>query len=490
MISTSQQTLNFKNSPLVRQVIFIAFMATCGVFAVFSAFQAYSTYSEGQIEIVKQVNNLERTVENQLESSLWGMDKESVSQILKVVVSNPNISAARIVSSDLPLTEIKAGNTDNWITLDYPLIHFNQSNKQKDLGVLKLTLTKSKFLRDLEINLIYSLMQNFVRFIVISFCIVWLINKKIIDPVRKIQLMTKQFNEDHLSPILGTKMTTNVDSTKSELDSLHNDIHLLQENFKKAFELQKKSEEARFEADMQLEKERQKLMLAQRLETIGQITAQVAHDFANLIMIINGKTKALDNRLTDEADLRHTEAIRKATTKASRLIKKILSMTRLQKAEPVLFDPFQSIIDMQDLLKISIGAEILLNVETDGASGMIHVEPSSFENVIINLCVNARDAMPAGGKIGIEVKNVIKNYQDFVSISVRDTGTGIPEEIQMKIFDPFFTTKGVGKGTGLGLSQVQDFVKNVGGSLELSSCSEGTCFTLYLPNKCQVAAAA
>lgn len=477
----SQKTLSLK-SPIVRQMILIAFVATSGVFLLFSAGQAYNKYTDGKIEIVRQVDSLEKVVENQLVSSIWGMDKESVNQILKVIVQNPNIASAVIVNADLNHSAVKSGVIDRWINLDYPLMHDYHGTK-KNLGVLKITLTKSKFIHDLTFNIIYALFLNFVRFVAMTFCIVWLINKKIIFPIREIQFMTNEFNEEHLSPILGNSMTTSNTETKSELESLYNDIHLLQENFKKAFELQKKSEEARFDMEMQLEKEKQKLMLAQRLETIGQITSQVAHDFANLIMIINGKTKVLESRLKDEADLKQIEAIKKATNKATSLIKKILSMTRLQKAEVVLFDPFQSLIEMQDLLKISIGSKIELSIETDGTENMVMVEPSNFENVIINLCVNARDAMPSGGKIVIEIKSVNRNYQDFVAVVVKDTGTGIPEDIQVKIFEPFFTTKEVGKGSGLGLSQVQDFVKNVGGSLELNSGSEGTSFTLYLPNK-------
>lgn len=249
--------------------------------------------------------------------------------------------------------------------------------------------------------------------------------------------------------------------------------------------MQKKAKEAQLEVELQLEKERQKLLLTQRLDTIGQITAQVAHDFGNLIMIINGKTKMLDNHLTDEADLKQTAAIRKATSRAHSLIQKILSMTRAQVSEPVLLDPFSSLLEIQDLLKISIGCDVCLSIESDVDHKMIFVEPSSYENIMINLCVNARDAMPGGGKILIAFKNIIKNQQSFVAISVKDTGLGIPEDIQDKIFDPFFTTKAVGKGTGLGLSQVHDFVKNVGGSLELTSSNEGTCFTLYLPNKAE-----
>lgn len=479
----NNKTLTFTNSLIVRKVLIFAFIVSAVVTLAFSALHSYRFYKDSQVEIVKEVTTLERAMEHQLEISMWGVDKESVQDILKVLVGNPNVASATITDSDFKYTEVNSELPKDWLTLEFPLSHYKMSKNKKSLGVLKISLSKNKFISELSSNIIGGLVQNLVRFLGISIFLVWIFNKNIIYPIRKIQFMTNEFNEEHLNPILGEELTKADKSHKSEIEALYTDIHLLQENFKTAFLMQKKSEDARIEIEIQLEKERQKLVLAQRIETIGQITAQVAHDFGNLIMIINGKTKALEKRLTDEDDLKQVEAIRKATSRAHSLIKKILSMTRMQKAEVVLFDPFKGLSDIQDLLKISIGSDILLNIETDGSENMILVESSCFENVIINLCVNARDAMPGGGEIGIAIKSVIKHDEKFVSISVKDNGVGIPEDIQLKIFDPFFTTKGVGKGTGLGLSQVQDFVKNVGGSLELNSGKTGTCFTLYLPNK-------
>lgn len=474
---------HFSTSHLVRQVILVVFFVSLTVFAAFSAFTSYSFYTDGQKNIVAEINYLEKVIEGPLKNSLWGVDSESVTEILNVLAKNPNVAKAEIIDSEGKSTMVSSGLSSDWRVLEFPLQYHRASFMTKHLGNLKISLSKNKFDHDLYSNIILSCVQNMVRFVVLAVCIIWLFNRQVISPVREMQYMTNEFNEEHLSPLLGNNFSKSHRNSKSEIGSLHDDIHYLQENFKTAFEMQKKAEGERLEIELQLEKERQKLLLSQRLETIGQITAQVAHDFGNLIMIINGKANILDKRLTEEDDLKQTQAIRKATAKAHSLIKKILAMTRTQKAEPVLMNPFNSLIEIQDLLKISIGSEISLTVETDGNENIIMVEPSGFENVIINLCVNARDAMPGGGRIGINIKSVLKNNQDFVAISVEDTGQGIPEEIQVKIFDPFFTTKAVGKGTGLGLSQVQDFVKTYDGSLELSSCAEGTCFTMYLPNK-------
>ncbi|MDD4974348.1 MAG: ATP-binding protein [Bacteriovorax sp.] len=481
----NNKALTFSNSILLRQVILFAFFVGASVSLLFTVLNSYNHFKDGQVEIVKEVTTLEAAMKHQLEISMWGVDKESVQNILHVLAGNPNVAGVWITDTDMDFkyNEVKSGLTADWLVLNFPLAYSKTLNDKKKLGTLKISLSKTKFLSKLRSNIFIGLIQNLTRFLIVTIFLVWSFNKKIISPVRKIQIMTNEFNEKHLKPILGVELTNTTKSNESEIETLFKDIHLLQENFKTAFAMQKKSEEERIEVEIQLEKERQKLVLALRLETIGQITAQVAHDFGNLIMIINGKTKKLDDRLTDPDDLKQTEAIRKATTRAHSLIRKILSMTRMQKAEAVLIDPFKCLADIQDLLKISIGGDNLLNIESDGSEQMILVESSSFENVIINLCINARDAMPGGGEINIVIKSLKKNNQEFVSISVEDNGSGIPEDIQLKIFDPFFTTKDAGKGTGLGLSQVQDFVKDVGGFMVLKSGKNGTCFTLYLPSQ-------
>lgn len=485
MTKSNSKWVFFSNSLLVKQVILMAFVLSVLVFTVCATYHSYRIYTDGQATIIADINYMEKVIAIPLKSALWGMDRESSEEILKVLVQNPHVAKAWIENAEVGETAFSSGRPADWVTLSYPIVHRQSSPKEEILGTLKLSLSKEAFNRTLKENIIYSSVHNLSYFTFLAFCIVLLFNKKIIDPLRKIQLMTKKFNQEHLSPILGESLNRSslYSKKENEMDSLYREIHLLQENFKSAFELQQKEEAARYEAELQLEKEKQKLVLAQRLDTIGQITTQVAHDFGNLIMIINGKTKNLDKRLTDETDLLQTESIRKATSRAHDLVKKILSMTRSEKTEPTIFDPFKSLLEIQDLLKISVGGEIVLNIESDANPKLIYAEPSSFENVIINLCVNARDAMPGGGTIGISLKSSYKDNQEVVALSIQDSGDGIPEDIQIKIFDPFFTTKESGKGTGLGLSQVQDFIKSVGGSLELNSGKTGSCFTLYLPNK-------
>jgi signal transduction histidine kinase len=469
-------------SPILRRVILAAFIPTIVVFTMFSANQFWSNYHQGKKDIDLQIRAQEKAVHKQLENSLWGMDREAVNEIVKVISENPNIAWVKLEGADISAVEVKPDVNHDWSTLEFPLKH-EKNNKSIQIGKLKIGLTKSKFLSDFSRIFYYSLLQNMVLFFSLAGCLTWIMNKKIIRPVRKINELTNRFNVEHLSPILGSSLAQDKKIHRNEIENLYTEIKLLQDNSKAAFEIQKKTEEDRFKIEIENEKQKQRIQLSQRLETIGQMTAQVAHDFANLLMIINGKANLLEKIVKQEDEIRHIEAIRKATARATSLVKKILSLTRIQSPEPIELEPFQSILDMQDLLKISIGVQNELRLQSDGSHNRILVEASTFENAIINLCVNARDAMPGGGTITIDVKRTIRSENPFVSVSISDTGTGIPEEIQLKILEPFFTTKGQGKGTGLGLAQVNDFVKQLGGNLEIHSSSNGSCFTLLVPCK-------
>lgn len=474
------RSYNSYSSPLLRRVILAAFIPTIVVFALFSLSQFWSTYDQGKKEVGIQVRALEQAVHKQLENSLWGMDRDSVNEIIKVISENPNIAWVKLDGADISAFEVKPDVNHDWSTLEFQLTH-EKNNMRKHIGTLKIGLTKSKFISDLSRIFYYSLLQNMGIFFALALCLTWIMNKKIIRPVRKINELTNKFNEEHLSPILGSKLAFDKKVYPTEIENLYAEIKLLQDNSKAAFQIQKKTEEERYKIEIENEKQKQRIQLSQRLETIGQMTAQVAHDFANLLMIINGKANILEKIVKQEDEIRHIEAIRKATARATSLVKKILSLTRIQSPEPIELDPFQSILEMKDLLRISIGVQNELLLQSDGSNNWILVEASTFENAIINLCVNARDAMPAGGRITIDVKRVYRAGSDFVSVSIADTGTGIPEEIQEKILEPFFTTKVQGKGTGLGLAQVNDFVKQLGGNLEIHSNSNGSCFTLYVP---------
>ena len=232
------------------------------------------------------------------------------------------------------------------------------------------------------------------------------------------------------------------------------------------------------------------LRQAQRLEAIGQLTGGVAHDFNNLLMIVSGSVQRLRRDLTSEKHTRLLDMITNATNRGESLTRQLLAFSRRQMLTPAVIDLTERLPELKDMLSRSLRDDITIEVVVPDPSCSVKVDPSELELALLNLAVNARDAMPNGGALSITAKSVVLKGKaaeeglsgEFVAIRVADTGSGIPADILPHVFEPFFTTKEVGKGTGLGLSQVYGFAKQSGGTATITSTvGRGTVITLYLP---------
>jgi two-component system NtrC family sensor kinase len=232
------------------------------------------------------------------------------------------------------------------------------------------------------------------------------------------------------------------------------------------------------------------LRQAQRLEAIGQLTGGVAHDFNNLLMIISGSVQRLRNEFTESKHTRLLDMIVTATQRGETLTRQLLTYSRQQTLTPEVVDLSQRLPVLRELLTRSLRADIEIKVDVPDGVCATRVDSGEFELAILNLAVNAKDAMPNGGTLSIRAKPVTLKGEaseeglagDFVAIRIADTGHGIPADILPRVFEPFFTTKEVGKGTGLGLSQVYGFAQQSGGTATVSSVEgRGTIITLYLP---------
>lgn len=233
---------------------------------------------------------------------------------------------------------------------------------------------------------------------------------------------------------------------------------------------------------------------AQKMESVGRSAGGVAHDFNNLLTAITGYSDLALRRLNQSDPLRkNLEEIRKAADRASGLTRQLLAFSRKQVMEKRVLDLNAILSDMNKMLPRLIGEDIKIDLSLDKELGKIKADPGQIEQVIVNLVVNARDAMPDGGVLTIKTSNttmdgeLVRSYESVqagphVLLSISDTGCGMDEETQQHIFEPFFTTKSMGKGTGLGLSTVFGIVKQSGGSIWVESkVGKGTTFKVYLP---------
>lgn len=237
----------------------------------------------------------------------------------------------------------------------------------------------------------------------------------------------------------------------------------------------------------------QQLRQAQKLEAVGQLSAGVAHDFNNLLTVIHGYTSELLATNPSDEVRRMLEPVQTAASRAASLTRQLLVFSRKQVTQPELVS-FNSVLDeLRPLLRRLIGTDIEFDWQIAPQLPAVFADPASIEQIVVNLVVNARDAMPNGGRIHIAARPIILGMDAvarqidarpglFIEISISDTGTGIPPEVLPRIFEPFFTTKDAGKGTGLGLSTVYSIVHQHGGWITVQSqAGTGTTFTFYHP---------
>ena len=245
----------------------------------------------------------------------------------------------------------------------------------------------------------------------------------------------------------------------------------------------------RREAELKLAQMQAQLAEAQKLDALGQLTGGVAHDFNNLLMIISGSVHTLKKGIGDDPRrLRALLAIETAARRGAALTSQLLTFARRQSVNPEPVSVADRIDAMREVLDTGAGDTVSLQLDVDRGAWPVIVDVAELETALVNLVINARDAMPAGGTIKIAARNQSLEEEalagDYVAISVEDTGDGIAPDVMGRIFDPFFTTKPVGKGTGLGLSQVHGFAHQAGGTIKVSSeIGKGTKITILLPRK-------
>ncbi|SHI03849.1 ATP-binding protein [Bradyrhizobium erythrophlei] len=238
----------------------------------------------------------------------------------------------------------------------------------------------------------------------------------------------------------------------------------------------------------------EQLHQSQKMESVGQLTGGIAHDFNNLLMVVSGNLELIEEAAHNGRVRQLAAAARGAANRGAKLTAQLLAFSRRQRLSPKLVNANELISEFQGLIRQAVGGACEVKLLTDGPLWLCHVDPPLLETALLNLALNGRDAMPDGGVLVIETRNVVLDEGtatgclpgSYVKVSVTDTGCGMPPEVRDRVFEPFFTTKEVGKGTGLGLSMVYGFVRQSGGYVAVESApGAGTTVALYLPKATQ-----
>jgi PAS domain S-box-containing protein len=239
----------------------------------------------------------------------------------------------------------------------------------------------------------------------------------------------------------------------------------------------------------------EQLRQSQKMEAVGRLAGGVAHDFNNILGIMTACTELLRDRIErDSPQMQYIDTIRKAAERGASLTRQLLAFSRKQVVQPKIVDLNERLKELTKLLRPTMQEDVETVISPKCGSAIVEIDPGQFDQIILNLAVNARDAMPKGGKLIIETSLMQFDQSfadlhppmsagDYVMIAVSDTGTGMDEATRLKIFEPFFTTKDIGKGTGLGLATVYGIVRQSGGYIWVySESGRGTTFKIYLPS--------
>lgn len=245
----------------------------------------------------------------------------------------------------------------------------------------------------------------------------------------------------------------------------------------------------RRDAQLKLEQMQRQLAESQKLDALGQLTGGVAHDFNNLLMVISGSVYTLKKGTSEDAKLqRAVAAIEAATKRGATLTSQLLTFARRQSLNPQPVDLADRIEAVREVLKTGVGSSVTLAFDIEHGVWTVRVDVAEMETALVNLVINARDAMPSGGTVLVTAHNQTVTGEpadgEYVAVSVEDAGVGIAPDVLSRVFDPFFTTKPIGKGTGLGLSQVHGFAHQAGGTVKVESeLGKGTRVTILLPRE-------
>ena len=454
---------------------------------VISFLVSYQQYHERLSFLKKELNTIVTANKSFIEQSLWILDTRALDLVANGFLLNNDIVFFRITDEN-GKTVVSNGMSDseNNIKKTVSLYHRNEV-RNIFLGKLTVEASKLSALRNAKSLILITLIQSILLMFILSVAIIFLFWYLVSRHLIAIQRYTGSITLGQKQEPLILDRPINKHTKNDELTSTVNAINLM---YRKTFEAYQNLEKQTSE---QIKLERQ-LQQARKMETIGQLAGGVAHDFNNVLSVIIGYSELLLAQIPSEDPIHEKiKTIYDSGIKAATLTRQLLAFSRKQILERKVIS-INTII--RDFLKIwgkMVGEDIVFKTYLSEENCIVEADPSQIEQILMNLIVNAKDAMPGGGEIIIETvvvqldelythKHIEVKPGQYVLLSISDTGEGMEKDVISKIFDPFFTTKELGKGTGLGLATVYGIVKQHDGYIYVySEKNRGTTFKIYLP---------
>ncbi len=449
---------------------------------VLSAIISYQQYKNRLSFIDEELNSIIISSKPLIEETLWIMDFYLLDVIVRSLLIDEDIVFVQITDENQKIIAKYSKSSVNHDIIKTVPLYYKRQNKNIFLGELTIVASKQKAYREAKSAIIIALIQSMLLMSFVSLSIIYMFWHLVSKHLIKIQQYTKAIDFEKPQEPLVLERPIN----KYANDELSSMVEAINFMHRKAFEAYKKLEKETTEK-IKLE---QQLLQAQKMETIGRLAAGIAHDFNNILSIILGYSDLLLTVIPENDPIRKKiERIREAGDRAAAVTRQLLAFSRKQILEKKRISINHLIKNFVKIWGKMVGENITIKTYLAEEDCIVEADPAQIEQVLMNLIVNAKDAMPKGGEIIIETKEIEfdQQYSDikpgkYVLIMVSDTGEGIDKDVLSKIFDPFFTTKEQGKGTGLGLATVYGIIKQHNGYIHVySEKGKGTTFKIYLP---------
>ena len=448
---------------------------------------SYQQYRNSLSFLKKELNTIITSNKSFIEQSLWILDTRALGLIVKGFLLNNDITFAQITDENGNVV-ISFGNPQSKNVIKKTVsLYYHDNGKDIFLGTLTVEASKRSAFKKARSLILVTLLQSTLLMFILSVAIIFLFHNLVSRHLIAIQRYTRSITLGVQQEPLTLDRPNNKHTQEDELSSTVDAINLMRRKIYEAYQnLEKQTSE-------QIKLERQ-LQQAQKMESIGRLAGGVAHDFNNVLSVIIGYSELLLNQIPpDDPIYGKIKAIYDAGSKASALTRQLLAFSRKQLLERKVISLNTIIKDFLKIFAKIVGEDIVFTTYLSPESCTVEADPGQIEQILMNLIINAKDAMPNGGEIIIETavvqldKSYIEKHMEvkpgqYVLLSISDTGEGMDENVKSKIFDPFFTTKEQGKGTGLGLATVYGIVKQHGGYIYVySEKNKGTTFKIYLP---------